>query len=156
MKIIILAGGKATRLPKSAKNIPKPLVKIGKKTILQHQIDLLEKHGLTDIRFSLGYMADAIIKYLNGKYEYVVEPKPLGTGGAIKFASKDLKEDFMVLNGDILSDINLSEFIKSHKSPATIAAYYCKNCCDYGMLDITSPRLVRLGRKTLPVFPRPR
>ena len=68
MKVIILAGGKATRLPESAKNIPKLLVKIAGKPILQHQIDLLIKHGLNDIRFSLGYKADKIIEYLNGKY----------------------------------------------------------------------------------------
>lgn len=116
VKIIILAGGKATRLPESAKNIPKPLVKIAGKAILQHQVDLLKKHGLTDIRFGLGYRANKIIDYLNGKYEYTIEPKPLGTGGAIKFASEDLKEDFMVLNGDVLSDMDFSAFIKFHKS----------------------------------------
>lgn len=150
MKIIILAGGKATRLPKSAKDIPKPLVKVGKKTILQHQVDLLKKHDLTDIRFSLGYMADKIIKYLNGKYEYIIEPEPLGTGGGIKFASKDLKEDFIVLNGDILSDINFSKFIKSHENNKTlgsIAAWYCNNCCDYGMLDIIDNKVVNFSEK---------
>lgn len=146
MKIIILAGGKATRLPKSAKNIPKPLVEIGKKTILQHQIDLLKKHGLFDIRLSLGYVADQIIEYLNGKYKYIIEPKPLGTGGAIKFASKDLKEDFMVLNGDILSNIDFSEFIKSHKKN-TIAAWHCEDCCDYGMIEIKGKKITKFLEK---------
>ncbi|GAG03065.1 unnamed protein product, partial [marine sediment metagenome] len=116
MKIIILAGGKGTRLPRSAKNIPKSLVKIAGKPILQHQIDILEKHNLTDIRFSLGYEANQIIDYLKNKHEYIIESEPLGTGGAIKFASKDLKEDFMILNGDILTDINFSEFLKFHKN----------------------------------------
>ncbi len=149
MKVIILAGGKATRLPNSAKNIPKSLVDVVGKPILQHQIDLLEKHGLTDIRFSLGYMADKIIKYLNGKYEYLIEPKPLGTGGAIKFASRDLKEDFMALNGDVLSDINLSDFIAkylasriqeqynvSRKTLGAIGLFYCNDASDYGVVEI--------------------
>ena len=87
--------------------ISKLLVKVAGKPILQHQIDLLAKHDLNDIRFSLGYKAEQIIDYLNGKYEYIKETRPLGTGGAIKFASKDLDEDFMVLNGDILSNVSL-------------------------------------------------
>ena len=61
MKVIILAGGRGTRLPASAKNIPKALVKIDGKPVLQHQLDLLEKHGFTDIRFALGYHAEKII-----------------------------------------------------------------------------------------------
>lgn len=150
MKVIILAGGKATRLPQSAKNIPKSLIKVGKKTILQHQIDLLKKHGLTDIRLSLGYRANEIINYLNGKYEYIIEPEPLGTGGAIKFASKGLKDDFMVLNGDVLSDINLSEFIKFHKKNklfGTIAAWHCEDCCDYGMIEVKGEKITKFLEK---------
>jgi len=147
MKIIILAGGKGTRLPESAKNIPKPLVKIAGKPILQHQIDLLKKHGLSDIRFSLSYMADQIISYLNGKYEYIIEPEPLGTGGAIKFASKDLKEEFMVLNGDILSDINLSEFIATYQynvlqnKLGAISLFFQKDASDYGLVRIENERI---------------
>lgn len=137
MKIIILAGGKATRLPESAKNMPKTLVKIAGKAILQHQIDLLKKHGLTDIRLSLGYKANEIIDYLNGKYEYTIELKPLGTGGAIKFASKDLKEEFMVLNGDNLMDVNLTEYIQFHKShslPNSMIGWFCKDARGWGLI----------------------
>ena len=149
MKVIILAGGKGTRLPESAKNIPKPLVKVGNKPILQHQIDLLKEHGLSDIRFSLGYKADQIINHLKGKYEYVIEPEPLGTGGAIKFASRDLKEDFMVLNGDILSDINLSEFIAkyqyndnvSRQTLGAISLFFQNDASDYGLVQIENERV---------------
>lgn len=154
MKVIILAGGKGTRLPKSAKNIPKSLVNIAGKPILQHQIDLLERHGLDDIRFSLGYQADQIIEYLNEKYEYIIEPEPLGTGGAIKFASKDLKQDFMVLNGDILADINLSEFISkylasrmqkqynvSRETLGAISLFFQKDASDYGLVQIENERI---------------
>lgn len=115
MKVIILAGGQATRLPISAKNIPKPLVKVAGQSILEHRLAWLKEHGLEDIRFSLGYLSEKIIKYLNGRYEYVVEKEPLGTGGAVKFACQDLKEDFMVMNGDELADIDLTKFIKFHK-----------------------------------------
>ncbi len=150
MKVIILAGGKGTRLPQSAKNTPKPLVKIAGKPILQHQIDLLEKHGLTDIRFSLGYMANQIIDYLGDRHEYIIEPEPLGTGGAIKFASKDLKEDCMVLNGDILSDLNLSKFIKFHKNvPQTnsLMVWYCQDARPYGLIDLKGKKAVKFKEK---------
>jgi NDP-sugar pyrophosphorylase family protein len=116
MKVIILAGGQATRLPISAKNIPKSLVKIAGQPILEHRLEWLKKHGLEDILFSLGYLNEKIIKYLNGRYEYVVEKEPLGTGGAFKFASQDLQEDFMAMNGDELADINLTKFIRFHKT----------------------------------------
>ena len=150
MKVIILAGGKGTRLPHSAKNIPKVLVKVAGKSILQHQLDLLKKHGLNDIRLSLGYMADKIIDYLDGRYEYVIEPKPLGTGGAIKFASKDLKEDFMVLNGDILCDIDLSKFIKFHKNvPQTnsLTVWYCRDARPYGLIDLKRKKVIKFKEK---------
>jgi NDP-sugar pyrophosphorylase family protein len=160
MKIIILAGGKGTRLSESAKNIPKPLVEIARKPILQHQIDLLKKHGLSDIRLSLGYRAEQIIEYLKdkprtdsfgimrGKYEYIVEPEPLGTGGAIKFASRDLKEDFIVLNGDILSDINLSEFIAkyqynvSQNKLGAISLFFQEDASDYGVVQMENEQVI--------------
>ena len=164
MKVIILAGGKGTRLLDSAKNIPKSLVEIAGKPILQHQIDLLEQHGLTDIRFSLGHKADQIIKYLEGKprtnpfgiirgkYEYVIEPKSLGTGGAIKFASQNLKDAFMVLNGDILSNIDFSKFIQKYQNVSRetlgiIGAYYLQDARDFGLVDIENDKIVRFLEK---------
>lgn len=197
MKVIILAGGKGTRLPKSAKNIPKPLVKIAGKPILQHQIDLLKKHGLSDIRLSLGYKADQIIKYLerdfgycprvgyevragtvsaeggrarteslsparwagrgkredntrNLSIEYIIEPEPLGTGGAIKFASRDLKEDFMVLNGDILSSIDLSKFIKFYENTPqknVLTAWYHQDVRDYGSIHLKGEKVIKFYEK---------
>ena len=171
MKIIILAGGKGTRLPRSAKNIPKPLVKIAGKPILQHQVDILEKHNLTDIRFSLGYEANQIIDYLKnkprtnpfgimrGKYEYIIESEPLGTGGAIKFASKDLKEDFMILNGDILTDINFSEFLKFHKNvPQTnsLTVWHCQDARPYGLIDLLASGWSTVGRKVIKFHEKPK
>ena len=150
MKIIILAGGKATRLPQSTKSMPKALVKIAGKPILQHQVDLLEKHKLNDIRFSLGYGADQIIKYLQGKYEYVIEPEPLGTGGAIKFASKDLKEEFMVLNGDNLMDINLAEFVQFHKQHSLVNSmigWFCMDARGWGLIKNKGVKVLEFKEK---------
>lgn len=145
MKAIILAGGKGTRLPISAVDIPKPLIKVGSKPILQHQIDWLEKHGIGNIRLSLGFKAEQIIDYLAGRYEYLVESEPLGTGGAIKFASQDLKEDFLVLNGDILTDLNLSEMLRNFKnSPLQnmLAVYKIENAEGFGLVELSSDNIL--------------
>lgn len=144
MKIIILAGGRGTRLANSAKDIPKALVSLANKPMLQHQIDLLKDHGFSDIRLSLGFRAEQIVNYLNGKYEYVIEQEPLGTGGAIKFASADLTEPFMVLNGDIVSDVDVKSFAASHlaNSNNLVVCHHKKNT-DFGLLKIDQNGKIR-------------
>lgn len=129
MKIIILAGGK-TNLPGKLKNIPKSLIEIKGRPLLEYQLDLLKKYKLNDIRLALYYKADEILKYLKKKdkkrkitgkkgkvagIEYIIGPKALGTGGAIRNAAKDLKKDFIVMNGDVLCNMNLSQYIKFYK-----------------------------------------
>ncbi len=139
MKAIILAGGRGTRLPESAKDIPKALVKVNELPIVEHQLNLLKMHNISDVIFSLGFRSDQLIDYIKGKYEYVVESYPLGTGGAIKYASSSLSEPFLVLNGDILSDINFSDFIssfekRSSKLLGSVAVVWMENCSDYGLV----------------------
>ena len=146
MKVIILAGGRGTRLPQSARDIPKVLVEINGKTILDHQLELLAKHGLTDIRLALGFRADQIIAHIKDKGQdnvgYVIEPEPLGTGGGVRFAAKGLKEDFMVLNGDTVSDFNFSEILQSHE-PGTplIVSTWREDARDFGLLGIVGDRI---------------
>jgi len=130
MKVIILAGGK-TNLPGKMKNIPKSLIEIKEKPLLEYQLDLLKKYKLTDIRLSLFFGAKEILNYLKKKdpkgkitgkkgkiagIEYVIGPKALGTGGAIRSAVKDIKKDFLVMNGDVLTNLNISNFIKFYKN----------------------------------------
>jgi NDP-sugar pyrophosphorylase family protein len=129
MKIIILAGGK-TNLPGKLKNIPKSLIEINKRPVLEYQLDLLKKYKFNDIRLSLYYGADKILEYLKTKnpqadiskkqgkvagIEYVVGSKAMGTGGAIRLASRDIKKDFVVMNGDVLTNINLNQFVDFYK-----------------------------------------
>lgn len=139
MKAIILAGGKGTRLPESAKDIPKALVKINKElSIVDHQLSLLKRHGIEDVIFALGFRNEQLIDHINGKYEYVVEDTPLGTGGAIKYASKGLTEPFLVLNGDILSDLDFTSFMShfNEKSPilGALSVFWMENASDYGLI----------------------
>ena len=131
MKVIILAGGK-TNLPGKLKNIPKSLIEINGRPLLEYQLDLLKKHRLNDICMCLYYKAEEILKYLKKKdkkaniskkrgkvagIEYCVGPKPLGTGGAIRRTAQlcNLKKDFIVMNGDVLTNVNLSAYIKFYK-----------------------------------------
>ena len=141
MKVIILAGGKGTRLPLSAKNIPKPLVTVHEKTILDYHIDILKSFGFSDIRLSLGHMADKIIDHVKKRYgnfcEWIVEPEKLGTGGALKYASSDLKKDFLAFNVDDFPEIDMLDFVESHINrniENTIAIYKVENAQDFGLI----------------------
>ncbi|OGZ57557.1 MAG: hypothetical protein A3B96_00490 [Candidatus Spechtbacteria bacterium RIFCSPHIGHO2_02_FULL_43_15b] len=163
MKAIILAGGHGTRLPEAAKDKPKALVEVGGKPIIQHQIEHLMRHAFYDIRLALGYKAEQIVDWLgifqkehsafdNGKLktDYVIEPEKLDTGGAIKFAAKDLNEPFMVLNGDILSDINFSNFYKKFKkSPLEniIAVFHTKDASSYGIINKDKEKILEFLEK---------
>ena len=124
-----MAGGR-TNLPGKLKNSPKSLIEIKGKPLLEYQLELLKAHKLDDIRLSLFYKAEEILKYLKKKdpkgsisvkrgkiagIEYVVDTKALGTGGAVKNAANDLKKDFLVMNGDTLSNFNISEFVKFYR-----------------------------------------
>jgi NDP-sugar pyrophosphorylase family protein len=130
MKVIILAGGK-TNLPGKLKKVPKSLIEIKGRPLLEYQMDLLKKHKLDgDVRLTLFFGAEQILKYLKKKdpkakisgkkgkvagIEYVIGPKALGTGGAIRNAAQDLKKDFLVMNGDVLGNVNLSDYLKFYK-----------------------------------------
>lgn len=138
MKAIILAGGRGTRLPESAKDIPKALVEVNSKSVIDHQLELLERHGVKEVIFALGFRNEQLISHIKGRCEYVVESVPLGTGGAIKFASQKLNEPFLALNGDILSDINFSDFISRFKQKkdvvGSMALVWMENAKDYGLV----------------------
>ena len=140
MKAIILAGGRATRLPESARDIPKGLVPIGPRPILGHIIEGLFANGLSDVRLALGFRAEAIINFLKKRgygCEYVIEPEPLGTGGAVKFATADVTGPFMVLNGDILADFDFSAIRASHEpGKALLVSHWKDDARDFGLLQI--------------------
>ena len=138
MKAIILAGGLGERLRPLTDNIPKPLLPIKGKPIIEHAIDNFKKYGIKDIILSVGFKADKIKEYFgNGrklgvKISYCVEENPLGTGGAIREASKGIKEKFIAINGDNLADFNWDEIIELHnrnnaKINRTISLFISRN-----------------------------
>lgn len=118
---VIVAGGKGTRLTSLTKDVmPKALIKIGDKPLIEHQILLLRKYGIKEIWLLLGHLGDQIKKYLrdgkrwNVNIHYHQEGRPLGTAGALKTIENEIKKDFLFLSGDIMLDFNIKRFITWH------------------------------------------
>jgi NDP-sugar pyrophosphorylase family protein len=145
MKALILAGGEGTRLRPLTIHTPKPIVPIGNQPFLLRQIELLKKAGIRDIILSLNYQPSAIEKVLGDgsdfgvRLRYLIEPIPLGTAGAYKFAEQFLNNTTVVLNGDILTDIDLQSVIKhhqNHQALATIVLTEVENPLAYGLVKV--------------------
>jgi len=120
MKTVIMAGGKGTRLQSIAGDIPKPMIPVCGKPILEHQIDCLKKNGLTEIILVIGHLGQHIKDYFKDGsrfgcgISYYTETEPLGTAGALK-KIENLSGDFILLNGDVIFDIDFSRMIAFHK-----------------------------------------
>lgn len=127
MKVIIMAGGKGTRIASVRNDIPKPMIPICGKPILQYQIENLCSCGLIDIILVIGHLGDVIENYFGDgsrfgvNLSYFVETEPLGTAGAL-FKMPELNGDFLLLCGDIIFDIDFSRFIAFHKQHAALAS----------------------------------
>ncbi len=119
MKTVIMAGGKGTRIASVKNDVPKPMIEICDKPILEHQIDNLKACGLTNITLVIGYLGHVIKDYFGDgsrfgvNISYFVEDTPLGTAGAL--FKMDLQEDFLLLCGDVIIDVDFNRFIDFHK-----------------------------------------
>ena len=120
MKAVIMAGGEGTRLRPLTCNRPKPMVPVANKPMMEHIVELLKKHGISDIAVTLLYMPEAIKEYFgDGKefgvnMKYYVETVPLGTAGSVKNAEEFLNDTIIVISGDALTDANLENALKFH------------------------------------------
>lgn len=127
MKAIIMAGGEGSRLRPLTCDLPKPMVPIMNKPIMEHIIDLLKSHGITEIGVTLMYLPQKIKDYFgNGssfgvKLHYFTEDTPLGTAGSVKNAESFLDETFIVISGDSLTNMNLFDAIEYHNKKASKA-----------------------------------
>ncbi|EKR34191.1 nucleotidyl transferase [Leptospira interrogans serovar Hebdomadis str. R499] len=149
-RAIILAGGKGTRLRPYTTVLPKPLMPIGEYPILEVIVKQLVSSGFTHITMAVNHQAQLIQAFFqdgskwNTKIDYSLEDKPLGTMGPLKLVS-DLPSDFLVMNGDVLTDIDFSAFYKIHvesKSIFTISSKKRKQLIDYGVLETDSRGLL--------------
>lgn len=143
---VILAGGRGTRLKPYTVTFPKPLMPIGDRPILEIVIRQLKQAGFNRIILAVNHQADLIQAYfgagekLGVKIEYSLEPQPLGTMGPLKLM-KDLPDQFLIMNGDILSSLNYESFFDEHqksKSVFTISSFLRKDQSQYGVLTVDS------------------
>ncbi len=127
MKAIIMAGGEGSRLRPLTCGRPKPMVPVLNRPIMTHIVELLKKHGFIDIGVTLQYQPQAIKDHFGNGAEYgvnlryFVEDTPLGTAGSVKNAGDFLDETFLVISGDALTDLNLSEAVRFHKKQGAMA-----------------------------------
>jgi len=143
MQAVILAGGEGTRLRPLTSTVPKPVVPLVDRPFIAFMLEWLRGHGVDDVVISCGFMASGVHNVLGDgsaygmRLRYVEEPKPLGTGGAVKFAEELLDERFLMLNGDVLTDIDLTAQIAQHErtgARATLALVPVEDPSAYGLV----------------------
>ncbi len=143
MQALILAGGEGTRLRPLTSTIPKPVVPLVERPFIVYMLEWLARHGVDDVILSCGFMAEDVRAVLGDgeavglRLRYVEEPEPLGTGGALKFAEDLLAERFFMLNGDVLTDIDLTAQLAEHDrtgARATLALVPVEDPSSYGLV----------------------
>jgi NDP-sugar pyrophosphorylase family protein len=153
MKAILLAGGQGTRLRPLTLNTPKPVVPIFNRPFLTYQLDLVRRvPEIDEVILSLNYQPDRIAEVFGDgsafgiPIRYMVEPAPLGTGGAIKFAAGGVTDGIVVFNGDVLTQIDLAAVIRLHReraARATIVLTPIDNPSAYGLVETDGDGNVR-------------
>jgi NDP-sugar pyrophosphorylase family protein len=152
----ILCGGEGTRLRPITYEIPKALVPVKGKPVIEHIFDLLRKYGITDIIISVGYLKEKIMKEkdnwekLGLNITFVEENKPLGTGGPLRLAKDKLTKTFVLSNGDELKDINIMEMYEVHRrnhALVTLALTTVDDSSQYGVVSLEGEKVVEFIEK---------
>src|SRR5579884_1379354 len=143
MQALILAGGEGTRLRPLTSTVPKPVVPLVDRPFISYMLDWLRRQGIDDVIISCGYLASGIRNVLGDgdafgvRLRYVEEQEPMGTGGAVKLAEPLLEDRFVVLNGDVLTDLDLRGQIERHEAVgarATLALIGVADPSAYGLV----------------------
>lgn len=127
MTVVIMAGGRGTRMAQLNSEVPKPMIEVCGKPVLQHQIACLREQGYLEIVIIIGYLGDVIESFFGDGSEYGVnityikEEEPLGTAGALYFLKGLVTDDFLLINGDIIFDVDIERFRKAHKKNDALA-----------------------------------
>lgn len=135
MKAVFMAGGRGTRISSIASDIPKPMIKIQGKPILEHEIECLRSQGFTDIIITVSYLGNVIVDYFGDgsgisastgkpfgvKIQYYFEEQPLGNAGALIKIKNKLDDDFLLLNADVLFDIDINRMLRAHQNSGALA-----------------------------------
>src|SRR5215210_1171847 len=144
MQALVLAGGEGTRLRPLTLTTPKPVMPLAGRPFLTFLLDWARGHGVDEAILSLGFMADEVHEVLGDiqggmRLRYVREDEPLGTAGPVRLAAEEglLEERFLVLNGDVLTDLDLSAELEQHErtgARATLALYPVDDTSSYGVV----------------------
>jgi mannose-1-phosphate guanylyltransferase/phosphomannomutase len=143
VKAVIMAGGEGTRLRPLTSNQPKPMIPLGNRPMMEHIVRLLHRHGFDDIVVTVAFLANSIRTYFGDGSEfgvrmvYATEETPLGTAGSVRNARDELDERFLVISGDVLTDIDLSAIVDRHVERgalATIGLTAVENPLEFGIV----------------------
>jgi mannose-1-phosphate guanylyltransferase / phosphomannomutase len=143
VKAVIMAGGEGTRLRPQTSNLPKPMLPLVGRPMMEHIVSLLRRHGINDIVVTVAFLPNAIRSYFGDGSElgvrmvYATEETPLGTAGSVRNAKDELTERFVVISGDVLTDIDLTSVIAFHdknQALATIALSAVENPLEFGIV----------------------
>ncbi len=138
-----MAGGEGTRLRPLTSNCPKPMLPLANRPMMEHIVDLLKAHGIDEIVVTVAYLANQIRTYFGDGSEfgvriiYATEDQPLGTAGSVRNAMDELTERFLVISGDVLTDVDLSAIIATHEAKgalATIGLVAVENPLEFGIV----------------------
>lgn len=138
MKAVFMAGGRGTRISSVASDIPKPMIKIQGKPVLEHEIECLKNQGFQDIIITVGYLGQIIVDYFGDgsgiskatgepfgvRIKYYFEKQPLGNAGALLKFRDELDDDFLLLNADVVFDVDFDRMIQAHKNSGASATIF--------------------------------
>ena len=160
-KVILMVGGLGTRLRPLTNDVPKPMLDVGNKPILHTIVENFAKYGYTDIIMCVNYKSEIIKEYFgNGdkfgvKIEYVLESKRMGTAGALSLLKERPKDDFFVMNGDLLTNVNfeyLHEYHKDSNALASICIRKYEMQVPYGVVNVRANKVTSIEEKPTQSF----
>ena len=152
MQAVILVGGEGTRLRPLTSTVPKPVVPLVDRPFIVYMLEWLKRHGVDDVILSCGFLASGVRNVLGDgsqlgmRLRFVEEPEPRGTAGALKYAESFLDERFLMLNGDVLTDIDLTAQIEQHQrtgASGTLALVPVPDPTNYGLVRLNENNSVR-------------
>lgn len=158
MKAVIQCGGRGTRLRPYTSILPKPLMPIGSRPVLELLLKWLRRNGIQEVFVTTGYLGNLIRSFCsdgqqwNIRINYTQEMEPLGTIGPLSLLREQLDEPFLVLNGDILTDLNLNQFMKCHRKHGgqlTIATTIRQTKMEFGVIDETDGTVTGFREKPM-------
>src|SRR3954463_2208789 len=152
IQAVILVGGEGTRLRPLTVTVPKPVLPLVDRPFLVYMLEWLRRHGVDDVIMSCGFLATRVRNVLGDgsqfglRLRFVEEPEPRGTAGALKYAEDLLEDRFLMLNGDVLTDIDLTAQLEQHErtgAVGTLALVPVDDPRAYGLVRLTEERAVR-------------